>query len=291
MPKENKFSGLYEPDKDTCTASNEENIARFREATLKLDRIHNNDNEQDLTDNIIQLCIRYNKTGKKVEWELDYEDAMTMLEEVYNDVDADFMIEAVEALATRYGYVPEMDETVDVYAEMYFCSAESMPSLLTRIQTEYVSLVGRVRDGLKNKIAGGMRAYEIERDNTRPTIERGQIWKVESPVGIGNVTNGYRWVIVISNQKHVDSSNTVNVIYLVGNEVKKDMWQMEITNADLEDGALAKLPSRVNITDIFTMDKLCFMEYKGKVNDNFMAKMMKRIQFQLGMIDESECEF
>ena len=40
MPKKNQFSGLSEPDKDTCTESNPENIKRFREATLKLDRIH-----------------------------------------------------------------------------------------------------------------------------------------------------------------------------------------------------------------------------------------------------------
>ena len=82
MPKENIFSGKYEPDKDTCTEANESNIARFREATLKLDRIHNDENEQDITEGIIQLCIRFNNTGEKIAWDLDYEDAMAMLEEV-----------------------------------------------------------------------------------------------------------------------------------------------------------------------------------------------------------------
>ena len=62
MPKKNQFSGLSEPDKDTCTESSPENIKRFREATLKLDRIHNADNERDLADNIIQLCQVCNKT-------------------------------------------------------------------------------------------------------------------------------------------------------------------------------------------------------------------------------------
>lgn len=46
MPKENIFSGKYEPDKDTCTEANESNVARFRTAMLKLDRIHNDDNEK-----------------------------------------------------------------------------------------------------------------------------------------------------------------------------------------------------------------------------------------------------
>lgn len=40
MPKENIFSSKYEPDKDTCTEANESNVARFRTAMLKLDRIH-----------------------------------------------------------------------------------------------------------------------------------------------------------------------------------------------------------------------------------------------------------
>ncbi len=53
MPKENIFSGKYEPDWDTCTEANESNVARFRTAMLKLDRIHNDDNEKDLTENIM----------------------------------------------------------------------------------------------------------------------------------------------------------------------------------------------------------------------------------------------
>ena len=57
MPKENIFSGKYEPDKDTYTEANESNVARFRTAMLKLDRIHSDDNEKDLTENIMQLYI------------------------------------------------------------------------------------------------------------------------------------------------------------------------------------------------------------------------------------------
>jgi len=34
MPKENIFSGKYEPDRDTCTEANESNVARFRTAML-----------------------------------------------------------------------------------------------------------------------------------------------------------------------------------------------------------------------------------------------------------------
>ena len=111
MPKENIFSGKYEPDRDTCTEANESNVARFRTAMLKLDRIHNDDNEKDLTENIMQLCSRNNKTGEKIDLSADYEfeDAMDWLEKVYNDVDADLMIMAIDQLAERYGYTSDMD--------------------------------------------------------------------------------------------------------------------------------------------------------------------------------------
>lgn len=104
MPKENIFSGKYEPDRDTCTEANESNVARFRTAMLKLDRIHNDDNEKDLTENIMQLCSRNNKTGEKIDLSESYEfeDTMDWLEKVYNDVDADLMIMAIDQLAERY---------------------------------------------------------------------------------------------------------------------------------------------------------------------------------------------
>lgn len=285
MPKENKFSGLSEPDKDTCIDSSPKNIARFREATLKLDRIHNDENEQDITEGIIQLCIRFNKTGEKIAWDMDYEDAMAMLEEVYNDVDANMMILAIEALATRYGYVPEMDETVDVDNEMFYCATEKMPALLTRIQTEYASVPNKLKENLLNKIAGGMRSYEIDKDNPRLPAHRAEIWKIEIPIGIGNETNGYRWVIIISNKTHARFSNTVNVVYLDGSTdgVINEASQMEIKNEDLNYGVLEKEPSRINITDIYTIDKKRLMERKGKVSGEFMGRLMKRIASQLGI--------
>lgn len=60
------FSSKYEPARDTCTEANESNFARFRTATLKLDRIHNDENEKDLTENIIKLCSRNNKTEERL---------------------------------------------------------------------------------------------------------------------------------------------------------------------------------------------------------------------------------
>lgn len=287
MPKKNQFSGLSEPDKDTCTESSPENIKRFREATLKLDRIHNADNERDLADNIIQLCQVCNKTNLKIAWDLDYEDAMEVLEKVYNDVDANKMISSIEMLAKRYGYLPEMDEeVVDVEQEMFWYATETFPSLITRIQTEYASQpTQNFKKAFKNRIASGMRSYEINKYNTRPKVERKQIWVVESPYGVGCETTGFRWSIIISNESHAKDSNTANVIFLGSSKATNKKYHLEITNEDLIDGALEKDPSRVNLGDIYTVDKKRIIDYKGKVSDEFMELLMKRIAMQLGMIE------
>lgn len=289
MPKKNQFSGLSEPDKDTCTESSPENIKRFREATLKLDRIHNADNERDLADNIIQLCKKYNKAKLDIAWDLDYEDAMEVLEKVYNDVDANKMILSIEMLAKRYGYLPEMDEEeVDIEQEMFWHATETFPSLITRIQTEYASLTHKFKKMFTNKIASGMRSYEINKYNTRPTVERKQIWIVESPYGVGSETTGFRWSIIISNEGHAMYSNTANVVFLDSSKATKKKYHLEITNEDLEDGALEIDPSRVNLGDIYTVDKKRIKDYKGKVSDDFMTLLMDRIAMQLGMKEYPE---
>lgn len=42
MPKENIFSGKYEPDRDTCTEANESNVVRFGTAMLTKDQDSDN---------------------------------------------------------------------------------------------------------------------------------------------------------------------------------------------------------------------------------------------------------
>ena len=283
MPKENIFSGKYEPDRDTCTEANESNVARFRTAMLKLDRIHNEANEQDLTENIMQLCSRNNKTGEKIDLSVSYEfeDAMDWLEKVYNDVDADLMIIAIDELAKRYGYTAEMDESIEIVQEKRWHATESFPALINRIQTTYASLPASEQKILTDKIAGGMKLYELE-SNIRQDARRGEIWKAEISTGVGCETTGTRWVLVISNRKHAQNSYTINVVYLDGQEPVNEMSQMKINNKDLESGFLTKSTSRINLTDLYTVDKKRLTEYIGKVNDEFMQKVMERIAKQIG---------
>ena len=42
---------------------------------------------------------------------------MDWLEKVYNDLDADLMIMAIDQLAERYGYTSDMDETIEIEQE------------------------------------------------------------------------------------------------------------------------------------------------------------------------------
>lgn len=287
MPKYNKFSELSEPDKDTCTEASESNIERFRQAQLKVDRVSNG-NEEELAFKLATIATRYNKTGERISFDLDYADAMEVLESVYNDVDAEMIILALEALANDYGYLPEMDnESVELEEEMFWYSSETFAGLISRIQAEYAKIDAKFKKAFTNKIAGGMKIYEINRDNARPTVKRGEVWKVEVPTGVGRETTGFRWAIIISNEMHAQFSDVVNVVYLDGQPPKNEKSHMEIKNTDLADGALTK-EGRVNITDINSVDKKRMVSREGKVKDEFLKKLMGRIALQLGISKEPE---
>lgn len=53
------------------------------------------------------FCPRLSHQGRGMDW----------LEKVYNDVDADLMIMAIDQLAERYGYTSDMDETIEIDQE------------------------------------------------------------------------------------------------------------------------------------------------------------------------------
>ena len=131
-----------------------------------------------------------------------------------------------------------------------------------------------------------MRLYELE-GNARQQVHRGEIWVVEVPTGVGRETTGMRWSLVISNTKHATVSDAVNVVYLDGQVPTNRVSHLKITNADLESGALTKVPSRVNLTDLYTVDMKRLKDCKGKVNSAFMQKVMTRIASQIGITLDS----
>ncbi len=55
---------------------------------------------------------------------------MDWLEKVYNDVDADLMIMAIDQLAERYGYTSDMDETIEIEQEDKWRCWETFESVI-----------------------------------------------------------------------------------------------------------------------------------------------------------------
>ena len=73
MPIKNKFSGLSVPvaSSDEGLKFNQENIERYRNAQLKLDRIWMQ-NEDDITTNLYEIFDKYNKKGIGLPEKYDY---------------------------------------------------------------------------------------------------------------------------------------------------------------------------------------------------------------------------
>ena len=57
---------------------------------------------------------------------------MDWLEKVYNDVDADLMIMAIDQLAKRYGYTSDMDETIEIEQEDKWRCWENFESVINK---------------------------------------------------------------------------------------------------------------------------------------------------------------
>lgn len=191
--------------------------------------------------------------------------------------------------------VPQLNEPLIM--EMYWYSNKSFSQLMTDIADEYNNLTGnankKFRRALKDKIDGAFKAYELEKNGTRRAVQRGDVWKIAMPVGVGSVSNGYRYVVIVSRELHANNSRTVNVVNITSavdhktgiRKPIKEEWQLEMTNADMEEGALAH-DSYVNIADLFTVDKLQLETRIGKVKDEFLKKVVGRVAEQIAVFDE-----
>ena len=62
-----------------------------------------------------------------------------MAGKVYNDVDADLMIMAIDQLAERYGYTSDMDETIEIEQEDKWRCWEAFESVINKSIRTYGS--------------------------------------------------------------------------------------------------------------------------------------------------------
>ena len=187
--------------------------------------------------------------------------------------------------------VPQLNDPLIM--EMMWRSGVPFNQLMTNIANEYNNVTRSEKRRLKDKIDGAFKAYELEKSGTRPVVQRGEVWKIAMPVGVGSVSNGYRYVVIVSRELHANNSRTVNVVNITSavdhktgiRKPIKEEWQLEMTNADMEDGALAH-DSYVNIADLFTVDKLQLETRIGKVKDEFLKKVVGRVAEQIALFDE-----
>ena len=276
MPKENIFSGKYEPDRDTCTEANESNVARFRTAMLKLDRIHNDDNEKDLTENIMQLCSRNNKTGEKIDLSADYEfeDAMDWLEKVYNDVDADLMIMAIDQLAERYGYTSDMDaedlvsETEDKLSNIQKdkITGDNIYNYLLMFDSVYDVLSDMEKKQFYNALLTDIQIYEEEQDKQIiksigfkfPVFYDGEFTKRI----IRDKEKTVETVVLLSKldvDKHIDVEIKLDQLDLTSAESKA-------TYAQIKEYVLEKFGLKVSTLYIAQIKKKCGIEMREHYN-------------------------
>lgn len=113
---------------------------------------------------------------------------------------------------------------------------------------------------------------------------RGEIYNAYITTGVGKELEGNHPVIIIQNDKANLYSEKVNVIPIEGDGNKINLiYNVKLTEFELESGHLDKLPSRAITSDILTLDKARLGRKIGKLNDDTMKTISKNIKNQLSL--------
>lgn len=254
----------------------DETESRFDEASYKLDRIVKFDEESVASEIVSRFGLQ-----------MDYADVLDFIKEHrLRDDNADEIIILLESIAQDFGYTPDMDnENVKVDMQKAWHYDKSMPMLVNEISREYENKKtdSESVDYLKSHIAGGLEAYKVEMSGNRPVVSRGEVWKISVPISIGYEASGNRWALVISDDEIINKkSYTVNVLFLYGHEATNN-FQMDITENDYDEVNMEKSKSCVSLNSISTVDRLRFMEKKGKLKDEVVDAIMARVALNIGI--------
>lgn len=120
-------------------------------------------------------------------------------------------------------------------------------------------------------------------DKTHPTkIYSGEIYYVTMTDGVGAELKGDHLCIVIQNKKANLYSSKVNIVPIEGDgsRINKN-YNVELSNADLDEGHIDKDPSRIITTDILTVDKCRLGKKIGKVTPDKLTEIRKYVRKQL----------
>ncbi|MGX1402374.1 mRNA-degrading endonuclease toxin of MazEF toxin-antitoxin module [Bradyrhizobium japonicum] len=118
---------------------------------------------------------------------------------------------------------------------------------------------------------------------TRPV--RGEVYNVLiSGDNVGTELIGNHLCVIISNKKKNLYSEKVNVVPIEGDGSKIDPKNnIQLTNADMEDGTLHKDPSKIIAADILTIDKARLDVRVGKLKPAKLNEVMDMVKAQLGI--------
>lgn len=110
---------------------------------------------------------------------------------------------------------------------------------------------------------------------------RGEIYNAIITENIGSEINDNHLIIVMSNPKTNIFADKINVLPIEGNGNIVPKYLVQLTNDDLEFGALDKDPSRIIIPEILTIDKARLGMKIGKIKDSKMKTISDKLKKQL----------
>lgn len=123
-------------------------------------------------------------------------------------------------------------------------------------------------------------------NNMHPIIPtRGEIYDAYITEGVGKELSGNHPVIIIQGAAANMYSDKVNVLPIEGDGTKiKSSYQEPLTSDDIEGTVkLLKEKSRIITSDILTLDKARLGKKVGKIKDEKMLIIDKKIKKQLGL--------
>lgn len=114
---------------------------------------------------------------------------------------------------------------------------------------------------------------------------RGEIYNAFITEGVGKELSGNHPVVIIQGKAANMYSDKVNVLPIEGDGSKiKSSYQEKLTSSDLEgEVTLLKEQSRIITSDILTLDKARLGKRVGKITEEKMLIIDKKIKKQLGL--------
>lgn len=114
--------------------------------------------------------------------------------------------------------------------------------------------------------------------------QRGEIYNAYITEGVGSELCNNHLVLIIQNQKGNMYGEKVNILPIEGDGTKiNPNYQIVLTNTDMIIGHLDKIPSRIIITDITTIDKARLDRRIGKITPECMSSVENLLRKQLSL--------